>query len=279
MRKTLISLFVMTVVAGAVANPLYRELYVRYASKGVQGFTPNDIDGIITWLDGADISTITTSGVYITEWRDKSPNQYIMRSATTNTQPQYFTTITNTINGILCPYFNGANFMTQTVNIASSLTNNPAFTVFFVVRKKIGVTGKGASFGWGDPNETAGGFGFYDNNESLVVYAYGGNRNYPIVGNIPLDATYLHEYRKTPGAINTTSLALTNGVPTSSGTPTSGTPAIRSNPLTVGRWANQTTDALQGMIGEFVLYGRDLTDDERTQVREYLADKWGVTLP
>ena len=34
-----------------------------------------------------------------------------------------------------------------------------------------------------------------------------------------------------------------------------------------------------GDIAEIICYSRDLTTPEREQVEEYLADKWGITLP
>ena len=38
-------------------------------------------------------------------------------------------------------------------------------------------------------------------------------------------------------------------------------------------------DSFEGDIAEIICYSRKLSTSEREQVEEYLADKWGITLP
>ena len=46
------------------------------SSYNISFVSPNSVNGLQTWLDAADSSTLTLSGSSITSWRDKSTNSY-----------------------------------------------------------------------------------------------------------------------------------------------------------------------------------------------------------
>jgi len=49
--------------------------------------TPEDIPGLVAWFDGQDLSTITEVGGYVSQWDDKSGNDYHLTQALGSRQP------------------------------------------------------------------------------------------------------------------------------------------------------------------------------------------------
>ena len=94
--------------------------------KVVYGFIPTSITGCALWLDAADSSTITGTSP-VTQWRDKSVNNYSM---TYTGSPTYRTTAA--LNNLGCVTFNGTtsfNSGTDTMYWSGFSISQP-FTVF-----------------------------------------------------------------------------------------------------------------------------------------------------
>ncbi len=102
----------------------------RYGTPGhrrVQGpsFSPSDISGLIIW-NKAD-SLALTNGAAVSSWTDSSSNANHATQATAANKPTF---ITNQINGKPIVRFDGTDFLTTTVLIASTA----AVSVYIVVK-------------------------------------------------------------------------------------------------------------------------------------------------
>ena len=230
-------------------------------SGGAIAWTPAQITTDV-WFDSSDLSTITVDGSNrISQWSDKSGNgRHLLQSADAN--KPILSSGEITFDGTDDFLATGSNFY---------LTGNPEFYVFFVFKKTNNT--KGAVFGWGQ-NNTLWAFGFYDN-DSTTTYAYAAGNNYN-VENITNNTITFCSYSKTPGAINSTSQAYKNGSVTGTSGHSTGTPAIASDKLILGRWMTFTGLYLQGVIYEFIVVRARLSTNERKTTEGYLAHKWGI---
>jgi len=62
--------------------------------------TPDALDGLVLWLDAADESTITETGGGVSEWRDKSGNNYHHTQTDAASRPEYVDGLLHGFGGI-----------------------------------------------------------------------------------------------------------------------------------------------------------------------------------
>jgi hypothetical protein len=225
-------------------------------------FKPTDIGGCQLWLDAADRSTFTLSGLNILQWNDKSG---LGRNATTvGTIP-----LSSSINGISTPRYSlntNTYFSGTSINTGSTLS---AFAVYVQ-----------------NNNSTA-------NNRIVSLGTIGALdwNNISSISAILMLGTNFVSYRNSS---QLGSIAATFGVPSLSSSISTGqfntfylngragtTVASSGNfnystyfiGSTVGE---QNFTALSGTIGEVILYNTALTDPQREKVEGYLAQKWGL---
>lgn len=224
---------------------------------------PNTLPGLQLWLDAQDGSTISTSGGQVTQWDDKSGNGFHAVQGDAARQP----TVAGSINGFSAIHLdatgagdpNSDALAVSTLNIAAH-----PYTVF-IVDQYWGATqgrtlqGAGANWligKWGGRNahftgEWAGPFGaqtFAGTNAPVVTEGVGGTYN---------------------------SYQTRNGV-------TVGHNNVGGSPggLAIGGAGGGAFDEpSQADVGEVIVYNRVLADNERRQVSNYLAAKWGTATP
>jgi hypothetical protein len=225
-------------------------------------FKPTDIGGCQLWLDAADRSTFTLSGLNILQWNDKSG---LGQNATAvGTIP-----LSSSINGISTPRYSlntNTYFSGTSINTGSTLS---AFAVYVqnnnsTANNRIVSLGTLGTLDWNNISSIAAilmlGTNFVSYRNSSQLGSIAGTFGVPSLSS-----------SISTGQFNTFYLNGTAGTTVaSSGNFNYSTYFIGS---TVGE---QNVTALSGTIGEVILYNTALTDPQRQQVEGYLAQKWGL---
>ena len=234
------------------------------------------IAGQVLWLDAADATTVRdadgdnaatgTGGANngfagtVTTWTDKSASGFNVTQATAGNRPTY---TTNALNGNSVLTFDGTT--DRLVNTGAVITGND-YTMFIVfnrttaaARDAVFEIGGGGSRNALFVNDSGNRLGLYANStfyNSSAVYTA---NTYEVV-TMMHDVNAINMWRDGSNQLNTTGLtrAATTGIYV--GDDSSG------------------GDNLQGNIAEIIVYDRDLTADERRDVENYLAGKWGRTI-
>lgn len=235
------------------------------------------IAGQVLWLDAADANTIRDGdgdyaatgtgganngfGGTVATWVDKSGSGFNVTNATPSQQPTY------TLGGL-----NGKNILTFD-GTQDKLTNTSAVIpgndyTAFVVFNRTTASGRDGVFELG-----AGGSRnalFVNNSSSKLGYYINGtfvNSTSNYVANTYEMVSITHD---------TSTFGLwRNGV--SDGGGTYGSARVSTTGIYVGD-DSSSGDQLQGNIAELIVYDFDLTTDQRRDVENYLASKWGFTI-
>jgi hypothetical protein len=227
-------------------------------------------------MDGADTTTITTSGSTITRMNDKSGlgyNTTVIGGAPALTA--------NAINGLPAISFNGSSYMT------GSNANTTATGTFFLIATL--ASGQGANqqytsaytFGRVVPgsagyNEVQSINGLACQNEapSLALSPQRNNANGPTYTIPSYNTAFMH----TTVCNGTTMAGYGNG--SSLGT-TSSSGNFAYTFYNIGSQTSQSPIFYNynwtGFVGELISYNNALSDAQRQQVEGYLAQKWGLT--
>ena len=227
--------------------------------KVVYGFIPTSITGCALWLDAADSSTITGTSP-VTQWRDKSVNNYSM---TYTGSPTYRTTAA--LNNLGCVTFNGTtsfNSGTDTMYWSGFSISQP-FTVFVVCTKRLS---SNVNFSFVlEPSTSSGSVILYGGLQ-LKMYAGSADQYTNPILTFVANSTYVYS-----AVFNgASSLLAYAGNATSSLNP--GTASWPG--LYLGRDWGGTYDS--GDYGEIIFYSGALSTNQRQQVEGYLAQKWGL---
>jgi hypothetical protein len=228
-------------------------------------------NGLLVWLDASDDSTFSySSGTEVSQWRDKSGNNFHANQATTANQPSR----SNVLNSRKTVNFSSSSgdFM----RVSSGIVNPNYITVFTVI--KPGTQGNdyavileqdhgngyngwviqrnsntsnwqswvaSAASDWFNPNQVA-----YTNNTAQIV-----------------------TLRKNASTINLYSNGTSNGAVSISDTTITQT----SYGLNLGYWQYGNGRYYNGEICEITVYNRGLSDTELKLVNTYLGQKWGIS--
>lgn len=232
--------------------------------------SPLQIPGCVIWLDAEDDSVFSySSGVLVSQWRDKSPSAYHFPHPTPTYQPSRNTTR----NGRKTVNFSGGQVLEQAA--AAPFTNTNA-TIFAVLCE----TGAHRDYaGFLAARVTAGNdydqaYAFDLNNGEGAgptnLFADRASSGGKIAGAAPTPFS-VHTITLTPSAIT----PYRNGVVGVAGGAAGGGAAVG---LIMGcRWLAAAADLNYGMRGEwaeFIAYNRILTTDERIQIQDALYAKW-----
>lgn len=234
------------------------------------------IAGQVLWLDGDDASTIIDGdgdsaatgtgganngfGGTVATWRDKSGSGFHVTNAVAAQQPVYNATGLNG-NGVLT--FDGTNDKLRNTGAVIGGNDVTMFIVYnrttAAARDAVFELGGGASRNAIFINETGNRVGYYGNS---VFYNSSGTyttSQYELVTAIH-DVNAINMWRNGANQVSTTGLTRASTTGIYVGDDSSG------------------GDDLQGNIAEIIVYDRDLTSDERRDIENYLASKWGLTL-
>ena len=253
--------------------------------------TPKQISNCITWFDADDLSTITTEsgGRNVRYWADKSTSNLVLTGGglTLANEPL---SVLGGLNGRNTMRFDGGDYIYGAFN-----TSYTEFTIFLVMRGDVSSVNYQYPFSINNNTNTTNAF-YFDVNDpdgssfakTLWVYWNSGGSPYSI---LPLTSP------------NTTSDFL-QGSPTlltfSHTNAGSGTNVIYVNGrartdqsnvgtqtitiggagffLFMGARSTGISGPYYGDIGELIIYSRQLSATERSQVQNYLSNKWRIPL-
>ncbi len=238
------------------------------------------------WLDASDLTTITESAGAVSEWRDKSGNDYAFTQATSTAQP---TTGSTTQNGLNVLSFDGGDWLTSTAaaSVWKFLHDGTDCMFGIVFKRNVASAGQYSLFATATIVSGV-------NQTGLTVRPLATN-NYAVVaiaaaGVVVTNATSTLGTSTVPRVI-TTRLALSNAaaaprttiqIDGASATTPSGTPPVSPSTadpygtLTIGALVNGGA-RLTGFIGELVIVtGSAVTETNRVNLHNYLNRKWAI---
>lgn len=228
-------------------------------------FTPNSLYGGGVWLD----ATQTALGA-VPSWTDLFGNGNNAAQATGANQP---ICMANRINGL-----RALNFQNQSLMIPDNLALRPgnAGITIFIVAKNNTDTGTDINIirKWG----SSGNLGWlidYNNAGAPDTVAFGisndGTANAFVTPTQPaIGTSMLLEYRGRAGA-STNSQFYLNGI-------SAGTSALNVFASTANILISENTAGINFDIGEILIYMRELSIIERVTVKNYLSNKWGISI-
>jgi hypothetical protein len=230
------------------------------------------VSGLHAWYDPSVTSSITSSAGKVSKLDDLSGNARHLLQLTGSAQPS---TGVNTQNGL-----NVITHSSSVLDSTISITSN-ALTVFAVALKTNAGSAAHAYSRWAsfwlntgnDYGDTNGACAFYSTQSfdgfapSAVAYrnsatfqSFALTYNVPNISGFRINGTATTNYHNLASKTSTTSATLMN-----------------SNRFSSGSSYGVITDsALNGWIGETIIYNRAISDTEATIVQNYLKTKWAV---
>jgi len=252
--------------------------------------TPKQISGCITWFDADDLSTITTesSGRNVRYWADKSTSNLVLTGGglTLANEPL---SVLGGLNGRNTMRFDGNDYI-----YGSFPTSYTEFTIFLIMRGDIRTTTYQYPFSINNGTNTNN--IHFDVNDpdgsnfarTLWVYWNGNggnvtvlpltspNTNSDFLQGSPTLITFSHT-----NAGSGTNVIYANGRQRpdlySSGTQTI-TIGGAGFFLFMGARSTGISGPYYGDIGELIIYSRQLSATERSQIHKYLSNKWRIPL-
>lgn len=222
-------------------------------------------NGCVTWLDGADDSVFTySSGTLVSEWRDKSGNANHVYQSTTASQPTRNTTYHASGSNLKdVVVFDGTD---DSLSSTNSLNLSAGYTMFVLVR---GYTSSSDAGVISINNSLQHGITIHNGS---LAYFYFGSGSINTTQSITTSETNILAKRFTGN------LTYDNRISYKNGTIGYSTGVMRTDDSTGVLRLGQQSTYLNGLIGEVIIYNRDLGPDELEKVHGYLSNKWGNTV-
>jgi hypothetical protein len=222
-------------------------------------FTPTQIPGCALWLDAADTTTLTRSGINVTQWRDKSgsSNHYANNG-----------TVTYQSDGV---YFNGSAFM-QNTTLTGFQYGGTSLSTFIIV-SVASVPATGGIFSYGTIGCGRTGYVLYADTDSRVYGTlYCGDLNVNTLITLNTRNVISDVITFSGGASRA---AWINGAPFVTATATGAMTLTSSGFARIGA-SGGGAQLFVGTINEVLFYNRAVSASERQRIEGYLAHKWGL---
>ena len=232
----------------------------------INALTPPSIPGLAAWYDAADTATITSSSGAVSQWNDKSGNNYHVTQGTGASQPG---TGGSTLNGLNVLTFDGGDHLVMPSGLytipngdnatfaVAKITTEAATTQYLFSMTEAGSVRNYIRF-----SPTAGNILFHSAATNL-----GGVSN---TGNTNTNHQILTGYRS-----GTTLSMQVNGDTAATNSNGASEPGIDG--ATIGSLV--AGGFLTGQIAEIFIYSRAPSADEIKSLNFYLSLKWGIALP
>ena len=228
--------------------------------SGGASFSPTDISGLALWLDAADTATITHSGGSVSQWDDKSGNNYHATQPTGSVQP---ITGTRTINGRnVLDFVAGLSYMSLPSGMLSFGVND--WTHIVVLATDTTVSAQRVISGIGTGSALT--HGVFYNTSNIANARQGVGISASSSGVLNTNVNILSGRRS-----GSTLKAHLNGNELTGSSGSAVNDTLTS--FTIG----STTTTVDGRIAEILSYSRSITDNEHNLIDNYLAGKWGVS--
>ena len=213
-------------------------------------FSPSEISNIELWLDASDSSTITQASNAVSQWDDKSGNNYHATQSTQSAKPM---TGTKQINGMNTIALGSGKV------ISSSSPSSANWQDLYIVARWDG----GSTFNSYDGLFT----GTANVNGDIGIIGHSGSSNL-------FSTNWFNNFY-----LNGSSSAITGVLDTMSSkfiVSVSANSAISVSGYQIGSDRTNGGRNWNGVVGEVLSFSSKLSDTDRQKVEGYLAHKWGL---
>lgn len=239
---------------------------------GDDGGLPTDLSSygqVAIWLDATELTGLA-DGDAVSVLPDRSGNGLDVVQSDATFQPVFRTT---GLSGLPAVEFDGDGMQTTT---DFGLTGDAAFTAILVAHLPAAAGSYPLGWAWGDCSISSGCASLQNKGNTLALAtgwfqdadtpagAYDAHWGQPTVITISKDA----------GSIGDTRIFFDGVEQTVTGVAV--TPDFTSAPFQVGSW--NLTQPMRMDLGELVIYGEALSDDNRSAAECSLAERWGLTV-
>jgi len=229
-------------------------------------------DGLLLWLDAADDdSFVFSSGTIVSQWRDKSGNNFHANQSTTANQPSR-SSVMNSRKGV---FFNASTRLDYML-ISSGISVPTDASIFIIYKPATQVYNYAVLID--NYHGSGGNYGFVIQRVSNLSQFYYANAN----GSGFVD-TSASPWTYTDNVIQLLSLnkSSSTGTPYISGTAQTGRTvyadtAQYTTGLAIGYWGAGGGRFYNGDMCEILIFNRALSSTEMKQVHTYLGQKWGI---
>jgi len=242
---------------------------VSIATIAAQAFSPNKLASLELWLDATEPSTIIESGGFVSEWKDRSKQGNHALQTTGVSQP---VTGVNTINGKNVIAFDGVNDQLIVPRVVDT-----DWTIIVVYRPL--VAGGGSNqwyFGDGlfdmEVGGSTGDFGLSVGSDADLLAGIGAPDTTIVKQTVGIDTNYVGVFTREASS-GDIKLYVNGSAPVTGNAATSQRTA--ANRITIGSIQTDTR-YFNGYIAEIIAYSQVLSDFDRNQVENYLANRWRI---
>ena len=230
--------------------------------------------GLLLWLDAADDTTFNySSGTVVSQWRDKSGNNFHANQSTTAQQPSR-----NTFNNSRKSVFFNAASRLDYMTISSGISLPTDTSIFIIYKPSTQIYEYAVLID--NYHGQGGNYGFVIQRVSTNAQFYYANAG-DGAGFIDTSAS---PWTYTDNVIQLLSLnkASSTGTPYISGTAQTSrsvraATAQSTTGLAIGYWGNGGGRFYNGDMCEILIFNRSLSSTEMKQVHTYLGQKWGIS--
>ncbi len=229
---------------------------------------PTEITGCVGWYDAADAATITQSSGEISQWDDKGSAGLDVVQSTSSQKPN---TVSGDLNSKDTIYFDNGDILNATGHHVSGSSSR---TIFIVAKANEGSSSGnrlchlGHTAGTGTMVFLTTELGFRCGTGVTVIHNDDtlSQVNYEVI-EYNLNGTILNDLTGYKDGVLLTPTTVGKGTTTLN---TSGNTAIGATEDLGGLF--------DGWIAELIIYDSSLSEADSNLVREYLEDKWGITI-
>ena len=225
------------------------------------GYPP--VSGYSLWLDADNAASFTySSGTSVSQWNDRSGNNYNFAQSTSTYQPDRQNAVQN---GKASVYFSADNLTNTSWNWSTS-----AFTVFAVVKNRTSPSYDGILSRNSATSLQLG----YDNSNHFAISSVSTATSSSNLTNTGSNADVIVYQSTGPTAGNIFVDLYKNG--TAGSAPLALTGLIAGSTNVLGATINTGIDGIVGYISEVIIYPSSLSSTDRNSVNSYLKTKWGT---
>lgn len=232
-------------------------------------WNPKTYSGLELWLDSNDSETITLNGGTVSQWDDKSGNNYHVSQGTASNQP---TLTPNALNSRDVLRFDGGDWLQNLV--ATPVGGSTNRTIFIVANYTgSGIDGIDYLLYLGTAAASPSYGSIFGISQEIAVRVSNGNR----IWTTSAGADHMILTVSLDGTNNTDVSAWQNGAALTISS-TFGSQTINTNSrFYVGGPTSTVGNLLEGDIAEVLVYSSALSTSQRQQVESYLSNKWGIS--
>jgi len=283
---TMIEISIVLMIIAILIGGIYQGLDMYYdmrlnIAKSITAKSPiNATPNLTLWLETTSKASFLegslTNNQKISQWNDINPQKIAKLNFTQSTfdnQPKY---VEKSINNLPALRFDNQQMFTiNNLKISELVSSNQA-TIFLVQNSFSGDTSTSA-FGWNN-----GGYRLLTHTgDGSVILDFGTccpASSRLSTSNIAkfLDRATIITYRKNISK-NDIFVNLKEKTASSSAS-TDSIPGELTGTFAIGKFPPDNFYWFYGLIGEFVVFNRALTDNEKLKIEEYLSDKWSIKL-